>query len=72
MLVPEYPATEKQKKHYEKSIKVLDGMTYEAEDFWISEQIQKGLDAGAINEVTLGLIENLIVHFHQTVNSMSE
>lgn len=72
MLIPSKPSSDKVKKHYEKSIKVLDGMTYEAEDFWISEQIQEGLDAGAINEVTLGLIENLIEHFHLTVNRMSE
>ena len=47
LLVPKLPTTEREKAHFEKTVKVLDGMTYAGEDMWVSEQIQLGLDAGA-------------------------
>lgn len=68
LLIPNMPETEREKKHYDKTIRVLDGMTYEAEDFWVSEQIQQGLEAGAIDELTLGLTEGLILEFHDKVD----
>ena len=71
LLIPKMPETEREKKHYDKSIRILDGVTYEAEDFWVSEQIQQGLDAGAIDELTLGLTEGLIREFHDKVEKAS-
>ena len=72
LLVPEEPKTERQIKHYEKTIKVLDGMTYEGEDFWISEQIQQGLDHQGLTEITLGLTEGVIGHFHRLVDEYAQ
>jgi len=60
LLVPQRPQTEEQKIHFDKTVALLDGVTYLKEDFWISEQIQKGLNAGAIDELTLGTNEYMI------------
>ena len=68
LLIPKQPETERERKHYDKTIRVLDGMTFEGEDFWVSEQIQQGLDAHAIDELTLGLTEGLIGEFHDKVD----
>ena len=68
MLIPKLPETERERKHFDKTIRVLDGMTFEGEDFWVSEQIQQGLDADAIAELTLGLTEGLIGEFHDKVD----
>ena len=69
LLVPKKPETAEEKAHYDKTIEVLDGMTFEREDFWVSEQIQQGLNAGAIDEVTLGLNEQMIARFHQNIET---
>lgn len=69
LLVPEQPSTEEQKRHYEKSVALLDGVTYVQEDFWVSEQIQKGLNAGALDELTLGTNEFMIQAFCENLES---
>ena len=67
LLTPNEPTTEKERAHYDKSIAVLDGMTYKNEDFWVSEQIQEGISAGAIDEMLLSTNENLIKEFSEQV-----
>ena len=69
LLVPELPTTDAGRAHYDKTVEVLDGMTYEGEDFWVSEQIQQGMDAGAIDELLLGKNESLIKVFNDTVGA---
>ncbi|MBT8114371.1 MAG: aromatic ring-hydroxylating dioxygenase subunit alpha [Arenicella sp.] len=69
LLVPEMPSTEAEHAHFAKTVAVLDGKTYEKEDFWVSEQIQEGINAGAISELTLGKNENLIKFFSDTVEN---
>jgi len=72
LLVPKKPQTEKELAHFEKTVKVLDGMTYEGEDYWVSEQIQAGINAEAIDELILATSEYLIDHFAKTIDSYLE
>ena len=72
LLVPKKPQTEKELAHFEKTVKVLDGMTYEGEDYWVSEQIQAGINAEAIDELILATSEYLIDHFANTIDSYLE
>ncbi|NNC54430.1 MAG: hypothetical protein HKO07_01770, partial [Pseudomonadales bacterium] len=72
LLVPEMPDNEKQKQHYEKSVALLDGITYMKEDFWVSEQIQKGLNAGALDELTLGVNEFMIQAYCENLDNALE
>ena len=69
LLIPKKAETDKDIAHFEKTVKVLDGMTYEAEDYWVSEQIQEGINAGAIDELILAKNEYLIGHFSDTIDS---
>ena len=68
LLIPKKPETEREQKHFEKTVAVLDGVTYEAEDFWVSEQLQEGINAGAIDELVLAKNEHLLKHFADTVD----
>ncbi|MGB5326425.1 MAG: aromatic ring-hydroxylating dioxygenase subunit alpha [Pseudomonadales bacterium] len=69
LLVPEAPKTAEQMRHYEKSVELLDGVTYVQEDFWISGQIQKGLNAGALDELTLGVNEFMIQAYCENLDA---
>ncbi|MEO0369548.1 MAG: SRPBCC family protein, partial [Pseudomonadota bacterium] len=67
LLVPSKPETESEIAHYNKTLAVLDGMTYEREDMWASEQIQEGINAGALDELLLAKHESLLKTFSETV-----
>ena len=67
LLVPKLPETDKERAHYDKTVDVLDGLTYHKEDFWVSELGQEGISAGAIDEFVLSKNENLIKVFDQLV-----
>ncbi|MXO90545.1 aromatic ring-hydroxylating oxygenase subunit alpha [Pontixanthobacter aquaemixtae] len=67
MLIPEEPATEKARDHWERSWKLLDGGVFASEDFRAAELGQQGLSTGAVPELTLGNLETGILRFHETV-----
>ena len=69
LLVPELPKNDAERAHFDKTVKVLDGGTYESEDFWVSEQLQQGINAGALDELLLAKNETMIKVFADTVNN---
>jgi len=69
LLVPKEPSTDQEQAHFEKTVEVLDGMTYAAEDYWVSEQIQEGINAGAVDELVLAKTEHLLAHFAKTIDA---
>jgi nitrite reductase/ring-hydroxylating ferredoxin subunit len=71
LLVPKLPETDAEQAHFDKTVAVLDGITYEKEDFWVSEQLQEGINAGAIDELVLATNENMLKTFQDTVEEYS-
>ena len=67
MLIPEPPATDKARDHWERSWALLDGGVFASEDFRAAELGQQGLSTGVVPELTIGTLEGGIRRFHETV-----
>jgi Rieske 2Fe-2S family protein len=69
MLTPHAPRDEKEQAHWQRSLELIEGSVFQAEDLWISERIQSTLRSGANETLLYGAHEAGIRHFHATLDA---
>lgn len=68
MLVPEPPATDKARDHYDRSFELIDSGVFQAEDIAVCIGAQAGMASGANDYFTCGAHENGVMKFHERLN----
>ncbi len=71
MLIPEEPANDAARGHWQRAFELTDGMSFGDEDFMVCEQMQAGMAAGGMSELTLGTSESGIYQFHHILDEMA-
>ena len=69
MLLPEVPATDKAREHFERSFELIDRGVFEAEDIHVSVQAQRGFASGANETLLFGALEETAVDFHDNIEA---
>jgi Rieske 2Fe-2S family protein len=72
LIVPEEPATEKLKAHWDLNYELIQNGVFKGEDLWVCEQIQRGLESGANDRFTYGIEEAPIEWFHDELDRRIE
>jgi hypothetical protein len=69
MLVERAPETEKAKRHFEKSYRLIEEQVFSGEDLFIAEEMQAGMAARAQEELVFGGLEAPVGWFHDAIES---
>ena len=64
-LIPEPPQNEKAAAHWERAYSMIEDGVFQAEDLFVCEQAQIGMNSGANDELLFGTYESSIIDFHE-------
>lgn len=64
-LIPAEPKDEAERAHYERAFNIIENGVFEAEDFFVCEQAQKGIATGANDTFIIGGHEASLQFFHE-------
>ena len=67
MFTPHEVRNEKEAAHWQRTFDMIDGGVFNAEDLFISEQIQLGVQSGANDSFVFGRFEQHLRRFHQNI-----
>ncbi len=70
MLVPHEPADERERAHWNRSFELIDGGVFQAEDYYVAEQMQRGMRCGARDSLLVGRYEQPILEFHAIMDEL--
>jgi len=68
MLVPHSPRDEKERDHWQRSFDLIEGGVFQAEDLFIAEQAQIGMNSGANKTMLYGRLELGIRALHEELD----
>lgn len=68
MLTPHAPRDAKEDAHWQRSLELIEGGVFQAEDLFIAEQAQIGMASGANKTMIYGRYESSIRDFHETLD----
>ncbi|HEX6960169.1 MAG TPA: aromatic ring-hydroxylating dioxygenase subunit alpha [Ferrovibrio sp.] len=68
MLTPHAPRDAKEDDHWRRSLELIEGGVFQAEDLFIAEQAQIGMASGANKTMVYGRFEASIRSFHESVD----
>jgi Rieske 2Fe-2S family protein len=68
MLTPHAPRDAKEDDHWRRSLELIEGGVFQAEDLYIAEQAQIGMASGANKTMIYGRLEASIRDFHETLD----
>jgi phenylpropionate dioxygenase-like ring-hydroxylating dioxygenase large terminal subunit len=67
-LLPEAPATESARAHFERSFALIEGSVFQAEDLVMCAEAQAGIETGANTVLTFGRLESPALWFHRAID----
>lgn len=72
MLIPEAPASDKARGHWERSFELIDGGVFNAEDFATAERMHAGIRAGGRDHLLIGRNEFSIITYQEILAELME
>jgi hypothetical protein len=70
MLLPEAPATDEARAHFDRSFSLIEETVFVREDLFAVAEMQAGLETGALDHVTFGLLESPALWLHDGIREV--
>jgi phenylpropionate dioxygenase-like ring-hydroxylating dioxygenase large terminal subunit len=69
MLIPEAPKDEAARRHWDRTMNLIEHTVFQAEDLHVAELMQRGLETGANRDMLFGQLEFAVPLFHRNIEA---